>query len=76
MQRAVPFSSHAELPILHSRRMRICEALALRSSSIGIPWRAWPTQPDGATTPEPPTSAYSPRTRARSPTALSCIVHN
>eukprot|EP00965_Chrysotila_dentata_P055201 1831914-Pleurochrysis_carterae.AAC.1 len=42
------------VPILHSCRMRICEALTLRSQSSGILFCAWLTQPDFATTPEPP----------------------
>eukprot|EP00965_Chrysotila_dentata_P203458 6181733-Pleurochrysis_carterae.AAC.2 len=44
--------------------MRTCGALALRSSSSGIPWCAWPTTlPDCATTPE----AATPQARRVQP---------
>eukprot|EP00965_Chrysotila_dentata_P171778 5668725-Pleurochrysis_carterae.AAC.1 len=56
--------------------MRNCGELALRSSSSGFPYRVWTTQPESATAPEPPKGASSPRTRARSPIVLSCIIYN
>eukprot|EP00965_Chrysotila_dentata_P164482 5430317-Pleurochrysis_carterae.AAC.6 len=36
-QRAAPIGPHAQFLILHSRSMRTCGALALRSSSSRIP---------------------------------------
>eukprot|EP00965_Chrysotila_dentata_P094983 3140865-Pleurochrysis_carterae.AAC.1 len=39
-------------------------------------WRARSTQPESATTPEPPAGASSTRTRTSSTTAFSCIVCN